>query len=111
MIEFAGSVLFLILKTIAIVATVSLTLFWTCYFFSPADRRSALWDQWLRFGHAAGAFNSRVILTIFYILVITPYAVVLRLNPGFDPLHIRRRTTWLARRTQDVNIADSTRQF
>ena len=40
---------------------------------------------WWRFAQALGWFNSRVLLTVFFYLVITPVGVVMRIS-GRDPL-------------------------
>jgi len=45
---------------------------------------------WGRLGHALGWFNSRVLLTLMFVLVITPIGWVSRLF-GSDPLDRRRR--------------------
>ena len=52
----------------------------------PAAR--AFHTAWMRFAVLLGHVNSRVLLTVFYYLVITPYGFVTRLV-GRDPL--RRR--------------------
>ena len=61
--------------------------------FAPAQLRvpSRLW--W-RFAHALGWVNSRVLLSLFFFLVLTPLGLVFRLM-GRDPLSQRaRETTW-----------------
>ncbi len=47
--------------------------------------------QWGRLGHALGWFNSRVILTLMFGLVLVPVGLVSRLF-GSDPLGARRRS-------------------
>ena len=51
----------------------------------PVERR------WMAVAGAVGAFNARVILSIFYYLIITPVGLVMRLF-GRDPLDRRLRT-------------------
>jgi hypothetical protein len=46
---------------------------------------------WMRFASALGYLNSRVLLTLMYYLMFTPYGFVMRLA-GRDPL--RRRGKW-----------------
>lgn len=46
-------------------------------------------ELWLRFAGIIGAFNSRVILTVIFFLVLTPLALVYRLFHG-DFMNIRR---------------------
>jgi hypothetical protein len=46
---------------------------------------------WTRLGHAMGWFNTRAILTLIFMLVITPFSLVMRvfgrdrMKRGFDP--------------------------
>ena len=46
---------------------------------------------WTRLGHALGWFNTRVILTLIFMIVITPFSFVMwvfgrdRMRRGFDP--------------------------
>lgn len=47
---------------------------------------------WWQFAQALGWFNSRLLLALFFALVITPVGVVLRLA-GRNPLRLRSRTT------------------
>lgn len=68
-------------------------------FVPPAAR--AFHTTWMRFAAALGHVNSRVLLTLVYYLVVTPYGVVTRLV-GRDPL--RRRgakgeSYWVERKT------------
>ncbi len=44
---------------------------------------------WWRMAHVLGRINARVILSVFFFVVITPTGLVLRLC-GWDPLHLRR---------------------
>jgi hypothetical protein len=56
---------------------------------------------WMAFGAALGYVNSRVLLSLMYYLVVTPFGVVLRLA-GHDPLHRRgrrRESYWVPRET------------
>lgn len=54
--------------------------------YTPAAR--AFHNSWMRFASALGHLNSRVLLSLMYYLVFTPYGLVMRLA-GRDPL--RRR--------------------
>ncbi len=47
-----------------------------------------LWQTWKRLAHAIGNFQARVLLTLFYGVLILPLGVVVRLFA--DPLRIRR---------------------
>ncbi len=51
---------------------------------------------WRRFAHVLGWFNARVLLTVFFFLVLTPAGVIMRLL-GRDPLARRERgSSWTA---------------
>ena len=52
-----------------------------------------IWQFWKDFAHKIGNFNARVILTIFYALLV-PFGLGTRMLS--DPLRIKRRPTqWL----------------
>jgi hypothetical protein len=66
----------------------------------PAAAR-AFHTAWMRFASALGRVNSRVLLTLMYYLVLTPYGFVMRLA-GRDPLRRRgaaRESYWIKRKT------------
>jgi len=51
---------------------------------------------WRRFAHVLGWFNARVLLTVFFFLVLTPAGVIMRLL-GRDPLaRGERGSSWTA---------------
>jgi hypothetical protein len=53
-----------------------------------------IWQGWKRIAHKIGNFQARVLLTIFYGIVVLPFGVAARLFS--DPLQIKRRPTqWL----------------
>ena len=52
------------------------------------------WQAWKRIAHRIGNFQSRVLLTIFYFVVVLPFGLATRLFS--DPLRIKQRpTVWL----------------
>jgi hypothetical protein len=73
-----------------------------------------LWSHWLVLAYKIGQFQSRIILTLFYFILVTPFGLVTRIFT--DPLHIRRRSLdsaqsgWVARETRDVDLAASQKQ-
>jgi len=48
--------------------------------------RSA-WEAWKRFGRKVGDFQARLLLTLFYFVVLTPFGLGMR---AADPLGLRR---------------------
>lgn len=71
-----------------------------------------LWDRWMVLARKIGKFQSRILLTFFYFVIVLPFGLAVRLLA--DPLHIRRRpsvdTAWLPRATRDVDLTDAQRQ-
>jgi len=52
------------------------------------------WQTWKRIAHAIGNFQARVLLTVFYTVLVFPFGIAARLFS--DPLRIKRRPTqWL----------------
>lgn len=51
-------------------------------------RRS--WEWWKRVARKIGDFQARIILTIFYFVILGPFALAVRL--GTDPLAIKANT-------------------
>ena len=47
-----------------------------------------LWEWWKRVARKIGDFNARVILTLFYFLLLMPFALLLKLFT--DPLEIKK---------------------
>ncbi|HSN74279.1 MAG TPA: hypothetical protein VL334_04180 [Anaerolineae bacterium] len=73
-----------------------------------------LWSHWLVLARKIGQFQSRIILTLFYFIFVTPFGLGVRLFA--DPLHVRRRSLdgvqsgWIARKTRDVDLAAGQKQ-
>ena len=52
------------------------------------------WEAWKRLAHKIGNFQARVLLTIFYGVLLLPFGVAARLFS--DPLRIKKRPSeWL----------------
>ncbi|MEX0999726.1 MAG: hypothetical protein WD000_07180 [Thermodesulfobacteriota bacterium] len=48
-----------------------------------------LWEGWKKIAQMIGDFNARVILTIFYFILLCPFAIMLKLFT--DPLEIKKK--------------------
>ena len=73
-----------------------------------------LWNRWLVLAQKIGKFQSRIVLTVVYFVIVLPFGLGVRLFA--DPLRIRRgsarpKSNWSARQTSDVDLAASYRQF
>jgi len=47
-----------------------------------------IWDGWKKIARKIGDFNARVILTIFYLILLMPFAVMVK--SFTDPLEIKK---------------------
>ncbi len=71
-----------------------------------------LWNRWVRIALAIGEFNSRVVLTVFYYLVLGPTGLCLRVFS--DPLCLisPKRITWSSvTPSAEDKLAAARRQF
>lgn len=71
-----------------------------------------LWQRWKAVAHRIATLQSRVLLFLFYYLVLAPFALGLKLLS--DPLEIRPATAggWLKRRQVDGDVLTvARRQF
>jgi hypothetical protein len=51
----------------------------------------ALWEGWRRVARKIGEFQSKLVLTLFYYVVLAPFALAVRAR---DPLDLRGKTSW-----------------
>ena len=56
----------------------------------PPGMLRRLWHGWKRVGKAIGDFQARVLLTVFYFVIVAPFAVGITLLG--DPLAVKPRT-------------------
>ncbi len=72
-----------------------------------------LWKAWIWFGHILGVINSTIILTVFYVLIMTPIGFMRRLF-GKNELRAQPKTSktyWLKKTSKDLTLENYTRQF
>lgn len=70
-----------------------------------------LWEEWKRIAYKISNFQAKIILTLFYFLIITPFSIGVKLLS--DPLSIkskRRHSNWMNKDTFP-NIEGLKRQF
>ncbi len=64
---------------------------------------------WKRVAHAIGNLQARILLTVFYGIIVFPFGIVVRLFS--DPLRIKRPPThWLDRTEEAHNLRWAKRQ-
>lgn len=67
------------------------------------------WQAWKRIAHAIGNFQARVLLTIFFAVLVFPFGVLARLFA--DPLRIKRRPIqWLDHPEETYDLQWAKRQ-
>ena len=70
-------------------------------------KRLCLW--WKPIARKIGNFQARLLLTIFYAVVMFPFGMAVRLL--FDPMHIKRRPIrWLNRPLESEDLTWAKRQ-
>jgi len=70
-----------------------------------------LWTGWKRIAHKLGDIQARVLLTVFYFLVVAPFALAIRVFA--DPLSLKPRTPkgWRPRPHGPRGLEQARRQF
>jgi hypothetical protein len=65
--------------------------------YGDEDMLRCAWEQWKIIAHKIGVFQSKVILNIFYFLIIFPFGLGVRLFS--DPLRLRRQngSNWISK--------------
>jgi hypothetical protein len=77
----------------------------------PAGFVRAAWAHWKKIAHAVGVVQTRVLMVIFYFIVVLPVGLVVRLSG--DPLHLKAPTggNWTAHRHEEPSLDSARRQF
>jgi hypothetical protein len=72
-----------------------------------------LWHRWTGFSKRMGSFQSRVMLSFFFFILISPAALIIKIVG--DPLSIKRKkamdTYWLPKMPSSTEIEEYRRQF
>jgi hypothetical protein len=67
------------------------------------------WKAWKHVARTIGTFQARLLLTVFYIVLVLPFGILARLF--FDPLRTKRRPTqWLDRLHETHDLPWAKRQ-
>ena len=69
------------------------------------------WSKWKVFAQKVGNFQARVILSLFYFLLVTPIGILIRLFG--DPLRLKQyaKSYWLPKEPKENNLDEAKRQF
>jgi len=59
------------------------------------------WQRWKAFAHVIGNFQARLLLSLFYFLLLSPFGLGVKLFS--DPLRVKKRTLphWISRRVEN----------
>ncbi|HKN17303.1 MAG TPA: hypothetical protein VJX47_10190 [Candidatus Sulfotelmatobacter sp.] len=69
----------------------------------------SLWEGWKKIAHKIGNFQARVLLTVFYAVLVLPFGLAARLFS--DPLRIKKRPTeWLDHPDEPADMAWARKQ-
>jgi len=74
--------------------------------------RKNLWETWKEFSKRMGAFQSRMLLSYIFFILIFPFALIVKIFS--DPLNLKTRTGethWQERKNPSENMEDYKRQF
>lgn len=79
---------------------------------SFGDHARKVWERWKAIAHVIGDFQSKLLLNVFYFVILGPVAVVRRMC--FDRLHLRPGSLsgWIeVSGTKPRSVDDARRQF
>ena len=67
----------------------------------------AVWEWWTPIAHTIGVFQTKVILSVLYVVLLAPFSPVFRLK---DALALRRPAGWQKFRSRATDLASAKRQ-
>lgn len=69
------------------------------------------WEGWKKIAHVIGVFNTRVIMSILYFIVVLPMGLVFRLVS--DPLQLQepKDSNWVALPADEHKLESARQQF
>jgi saxitoxin biosynthesis operon SxtJ-like protein len=68
------------------------------------------WEKWKIFGHKVGNFQARIILGVFYFIVLCPFAAVVKFLSKPLRLKISHVSNWLAHEEEAEDIVSRARR-
>ena len=69
-----------------------------------------LWEKWKLVAHKIGNFQARLILTVFYFIVICPFAAVVKYGARPLRLKVLHTSNWLPNQARGENIMTRARR-
>lgn len=71
-----------------------------------------LWQSWKNFSNRIGSFQSRIILSLFFFIFVSPFALAVKIFS--DPLKIKHQSSkshWLPKKEIKIDLEQYRRQF
>lgn len=77
----------------------------------PGGFLRSAWDRWKKIARAIGVVQTRILMVVFYFVLVLPLGLFLRLRG--DPLHLKapEGSNWTPHRDQEATLDAARRQF
>jgi len=71
----------------------------------------ATWERWKKIAHAIGVVQTRILMVVFYFIVVFPLGLVMKRSG--DPLHLKEPgdSNWSAHHHEEPSLDAARRQF
>jgi hypothetical protein len=79
---------------------------------TPANVFKKIWQSWNDFSKRMGSFQSRILLSLFFFILVSPYAIAVKVFS--DPLNIKyqsRTSWWIPKKEIKNELEQYRRQF
>lgn len=72
-----------------------------------------LWNLWIKLGHVLGTINAFIILTLLYLLILTPIGLLRRLfgKNDLEKEPCLENSFWIPKKVKEPSLSTYTRQF
>jgi uncharacterized membrane protein YbhN (UPF0104 family) len=71
----------------------------------------ATWERWKKIAHAVGVVQTRILMVVFYFIVVLPLGLIMRITG--DPLHLKepKGGNWTLVHHEEQTLNTAHRQF
>jgi len=78
---------------------------------SPISFLRSAWERWKKIARAIGVVQTRILMVVFYFVLVLPLGLIMRMRG--DPLHLKapRGSNWTPHRDHNANLETARRQF
>jgi nitrate reductase gamma subunit len=79
---------------------------------TPANVFKKRWQSWNEFSKRMGSFQSRILLSLFFFVFVSPFAIAVKMFS--DPLHLKyqsRTSWWIPKKEIRNELEEFRRQF